>query len=144
MIPDEKLFEIIKYAGSKGFQTHIHGNFGTVEFYFCNEGDFGYEIIRYNWKEPKIMVLIYPEVKIAEYGDAPKRKPYEYDLRHYTQYVEYYQNILDLAKMLQDANQMEESETVDNVESPVDSIFNLARSLGCPEEIISDIKKGNK
>jgi hypothetical protein len=110
LIPDEKLFEIIKYAGVKGFQTHITGNFGEVEFYFNSEGDFGYEIIRYNWQDPVIRILDYPEVSVVEYrDDAINRKPYQFDVKHYERHVEYYQDILDLAKMLQAAIQIEEA-----------------------------------
>jgi hypothetical protein len=35
-----------------------------------------------------------------------------------------------------------ENQKVLNEESHVESIFNLAKSLGCPNEIIDDIKKG--
>ena len=91
MIPHNKLFEIIEYAGEHGFNTQIWGNFGTVEISMHDE-----EIIRYNWKDPKIRF-------IKTYKENFEESSGECSISWIEDEAEYYTQMLKIAKMLQES-----------------------------------------
>jgi hypothetical protein len=90
MIPTEKLFEIIQHAALNEFDIKIEGNFATVEFYMYND-----HIIRYNWQE-KSVIVIRNEPEIPD--DWDNTRP----LKWLENEVEYYNKLLELAKLIQE------------------------------------------
>jgi len=102
MIPDEKLFEIIKYAGKQGFNINIIGNFKTVEIVMCDSERIVYERMA-------------PEIKIIKkFEEHHEESAAELSLMWLADEVRYYQEMLKIANMLQDS--IEGNETIEDIE----------------------------
>lgn len=91
MIPDEKLFEIIKYAGKQGFDINIIGNFRIVEIVMCQS-----ERIVYERMAPGIKI-------IKKFEKHYEESVAELSLMWLADEVRYYEEMLKIANMLQDS-----------------------------------------
>jgi hypothetical protein len=88
MIPDEKLFEIIKYAGGKCFNVQIIGDFEIVEISQSDD-----EIIQYKKYGQHVHI-------IKGFG---KQNNQTKDIEWLEAELEYYNEMLVIANMLQDS-----------------------------------------
>jgi len=102
MIPDKKLFEIIKYAGGKGFNAQITGDFEIVEISQSDD-----EIIQYKKYGQRIHI-------IKGFGKQ-NNEVKGYDIEWLEAELEYYNEMLIIANMLQDSMEGDENIEEDEI-----------------------------